>query len=444
MQTQRRYYARKLKIKEIPWKLAKQFTTKYHRDGMPTKTGGNKIAYGLYDDDELLAVAMFCNPYTTTKLREYTSELLRLTFKPDTRIVGGASKLIKQYITDKNPWDLFTYQNTSDENTDVYIHAGMNECTKNTKSKHTINDIPINKTFEWRNPNISFYIYKITSTISDGYYIGRHVQHMSENELKQQYKQNPQIDSYMGSGGAKFQNWIKKVGQHTLKKEILKIVATHKQASYQEKKYINLTDPNCKNQKTGDAAQPHPPIFTTCSKCGTTGWKHKENCPLDTFQACPECGSRSPGLHKNNCSQFKPIITCTECGGPKGRHKKTCSRFTQQKCLECGGVPGSHYKNCSHAKRPKCSECGGTTQSHKKSCSLYVPRKKCPECGSGNMGAHKKECSLYVAYQSLCNECGAPKSTHKRDCSKYKPIIVCKECYKRNGNHTTTCSHNNS
>ena len=86
---------------------------------------------------------------------------------------------------------------------------------------------------------------------------------MSENELKQQYKQNPQIDSYMGSGGIKFQNWIKKVGRHTLKKEILKIVATHKQASYQEKKYINLTDSNCKNQKTGDAAQPHPPIFTT-------------------------------------------------------------------------------------------------------------------------------------------------------------------------------------
>lgn len=73
MQTQKRYHARKLKIKEIPWKLAKQFTTKYHRDGMPTKTGGNKIAYGLYNDNELLAVAMFCNPYTTTKLREYTS-----------------------------------------------------------------------------------------------------------------------------------------------------------------------------------------------------------------------------------------------------------------------------------------------------------------------------------------------------------------------------------
>mgnify|MGYP003082363391 CR=1 FL=1 len=507
MQTQIRYYARKLKIKEIPWKIAKQFTTKYHRDGMPTKVGGNKIAYGLYND-ELLAVAMFCNPSTEAKLREYTTELIRLTFKTDIRIIGGASKLIKQYIKEKNPWDLFTYQDTSGENTNVYQYAGMCESTKKIKSKYVIvkngytyedakqatqknlwfsiaqvmshgpaligsdigehyiegqlvsnvelftmpkynlgyhiEEIPGDRLFEWRNPYISFYIYKITSTVSDGYYIGRHVQHMSKDKLKQHYKKNPQIDSYMGSGGVKFKNWINKVGPDTLKKEILEIVATHKQASYQEKKYIDLTDPCCKNQKTGDAAQPHPPVFTTCEKCGTSSWKHKENCPFDTFQACSECGSRSPGLHKNNCSHFKPISTCKECGGPKGRHKKTCSQFKEQKCPECGGVPGSHYKNCSQAKRPECSECGGTTQSHKKTCSQYVPRKKCPECGSGNLGAHKKTCSHYVSYQSLCDECGAPKSTHKRECSKYKPIIVCKECHKRNGNHTTACSHNNS
>lgn len=508
MQTQNHYYARKLKVKEIPWETAKTFTTQYHRDGMPKKVGGNKISYGLYNDDELLAVAMFCNPRTAAKLREYTSELLRLTFKTDIRIIGGASKLIKQYIKDKNPWDLFTYQDTSGENTDVYLHAGMNERTKNVKPKQVIvkngytyeqakkskqkglwfsmiqvvshgpdaligsdlgeqyvngkrvsniklftmpeynldyhvEEIPGDRLFEWRNPNVSFYIYKITSTISNGYYIGRHVQHMSEDDLKQTYEQNPQIDSYMGSGGVKFQNWVNKVGQNTLKKEILKIVATHKQASYQEKKYIDLTDSNCKNQKTGDAAQPHPPVFATCAQCGTSGWKHKEGCPLDTFQACPECGSRSPGLHKNNCSQFKPISTCDECGGPKGRHKKTCSQYVEQKCPECGGVPGSHYKNCSYDKRLKCTECGGTTQSHKKSCSQYVPRKKCPECGSGNLGAHKKTCSHYVSYQSLCDECGAPKSTHKRECSQYKPIIVCKECHKRNGNHTTNCSIGN-
>lgn len=426
-----RYYARKLEIKEILWETAKQFTISNHRDGMPAKVGGNKIAYGLYHEDELLGVAMFCNPRTAAKLREYTTELLRMTFKKNIRIIGGASRLIKRYITDKKPWDLFTYQDTSGENTNVYLHAGMSECTKNVKLEPVIvkdgytyeqarqikqkglwfsmtqvanqgpnvligshideqyidgkrvsnlqlftmpeyglgyhlEEIPRHRIFEWRNPEISFYIYKITSTESNSYYVGRHVQHVSVEELRKLQKQNPQIDAYMGSGGIKFKNWVKKVGQNTLKKEILKIVATHKQASYQEKKHIDLMDPNCKNQKTGDAAQPHPPVFTTCAKCGASGWKHKANCPLDTFQACSECGSRSPGLHKNNCSQFKPISTCTECGGPKGRHKKTCSRFEEQKCPECGGVPGSHYKRCTHAKRPQCFECGGTTQSHKK------------------------------------------------------------------------------
>lgn len=499
-----KYYARKLTVKEIDWEIAKVFTAAYHRDGMPKQTSGNRISYGLYDKDELLAVAMFCNPRTAAKLREYTTELLRLTIKPGIYIVGGAGKLIKRYIREKKPWDIFTYQDTSGKNSDVYVHAGMTEVTRVVKPKQVvvkdgytyeqakkssqkglwfsmiqvvthgpdrligshlgeiftgdkrvsnvelftnpiyelgyhIEEIPGDRIFEWRNPNISFYIYKITSTASDGYYVGRHVKHMSKHDLCELQKQRPELDDYMGSGGVKFQNWVKKVGSDTLRKEILKIVSTHKQATYQERKYINLEDQNCKNQKTGDAAQPHPPVFSTCNECGTNNWKHKKHCSQDTYQACLECESRSPGLHKNYCSQFKGIPACNECNGPKGRHKKSCSNFINAKCEECGGVPGAHYKTCTHFKQTQCLECGGTTQSHKKICPHYHKRRACTECGSKNLGAHKKGCSLYTPSKSLCEECGTPPSTHKKTCSKYKPATVCKQCRKRNGNHTLDC-----
>ena len=72
-----------------------------------------------------------------------------------------------------------------------------------------------------------------------------------------------------------------------------------------------------------------------------------------------------------------------------------------------------------------------------------MPRKKCPECDSSNLGAHKKTCSQYKAYQSLCDECGAPKSTHKRGCSQFKSITVCQQCHKRNGNHSENCINKN-
>ena len=499
-----KYHARKLTVKEIDWELAKIFTATNHRDGMPKQTGGNRISYGLYNNEELLAVAMFCNPRTAAKLREYTTELLRLTIKPEIRIAGGVSKLIKQFIREKKPWDIFTYQDTSGENTNVYIYSGMKEVTHKVKPKQVIvkdgytyeqakkshqkglwfsmiqavshgpdrligsnlgeifkngkrisnielftnpiyglgyhlEEIPGDRVFEWRNPNISFYIYKITSTVSNGYYVGRHVKHLSKNALCELQKQKPEIDEYMGSGGIKFKNWVKKVGLDTLRKEIIKIVSNHKQATYQERKYINLEDKNCKNQKSGDAAQTHPPVFSTCDECGTQNWKHKKHCSRDKYTACPECESRSPGLHKRYCSQFKGIQICDECNGPKGRHKKSCTNFIETKCSECGGVPGAHYKTCSQFKQTHCSECGGTTQSHKKICSHYRERQQCPECGSRNLGAHKKICSLYRPTKLLCEECGTPKSTHKKTCSKYKKVTVCCYCKKRNGNHTSDC-----
>ena len=57
--------------------------------------------------------------------------------------------------------------------------------------------------FEWRNPKVSFYTYKISSTEDPGYYIGRKTiwkSEVSETECLS--------DGYMGSGGSSFRDWI--------------------------------------------------------------------------------------------------------------------------------------------------------------------------------------------------------------------------------------------
>ena len=52
-------------------------------------------------------------------------------------MVGGASKLIKFFIADKNPPNFFTYQDTSGEVTDVYEKSGMS-LVQNAKPKQVL------------------------------------------------------------------------------------------------------------------------------------------------------------------------------------------------------------------------------------------------------------------------------------------------------------------
>lgn len=66
--------------------------------------------------------------------RKYSIELLRLAFKNDVRVVGGASKLVSYYKKHYHPTDIFTYQDITGEVTTVYEQCGftfVNEAKKN-------------------------------------------------------------------------------------------------------------------------------------------------------------------------------------------------------------------------------------------------------------------------------------------------------------------------
>lgn len=285
-------YARNTQCKKIyNNQIAEEFTNQYHRDNCPKKIRGF-ISYGLYHDDELLAVIIFGNPRTREKQRKYSTELVRLTFKSGTRIVGGASKLIHHYIDAEQPYDIFTYQDTTGETTDVYelsgftlvkqdkqkeylVKDGYTIKTANRKQKYGIayvvqygpdrilgtslgqNTGKTNKQlflengyhseyttgdrlYEWFNPIWTHYTYKIVG--DDGYYyIGAHSEPTPNMTVEECI-----TDGYSGSG-KRLVKWQK---HHKWHKEIIATYPTRAKLFSAENKLLSdkwKTDDKCLN-----------------------------------------------------------------------------------------------------------------------------------------------------------------------------------------------------
>lgn len=131
-----RIYARNTKVERISNKLADAFIRRYHRQGL-CNFGGEQYNVGLYYKDQLVGEASFSNPRTSAKCRVYQQELVRMTFKTNVQIVGGASKLIRFYIDDYKPRNFFTYQTRSGKNTDVYALSGMT-LRRHGRDKHVL------------------------------------------------------------------------------------------------------------------------------------------------------------------------------------------------------------------------------------------------------------------------------------------------------------------
>lgn len=293
-----RIYGRNTIIDKITNQRAREFTELYHRDSCPKKIT-DMISIGLSYNNELIAVAIFGNPRTKQKQRKYSKELIRLTFKKNISVVGGASKLLKYAMKELNFYDFFTYQDTTGKNTNVYELSGMTLVTQekqkeylvkngymlktaNRKQKYGIAYVTQygpdrilgthygqntgktnkqlfidagfhvetttgDKVYDWFNPNWTHFVYKLTANNSQGYYIGVHSIPI-KNATKAQCVD---FDNYMGSGSRKFQNWKNK---YSLQKEIIYIGPSRSDVINKEKELLGdkyLTDPNCKNSTNG-------------------------------------------------------------------------------------------------------------------------------------------------------------------------------------------------
>lgn len=112
-----RIFARNTKIAEVSELKAKQFCEENHLQGHATSS----VRYGLYYNDELVALMTFSKPRFNKKA---DWELLRFCCKKDITVVGGASRLLKHFR--KNHEGLIvSYANLRWSNGNLYEQLGF-------------------------------------------------------------------------------------------------------------------------------------------------------------------------------------------------------------------------------------------------------------------------------------------------------------------------------
>lgn len=462
-------------VRSISEAQAKDFISSHHRQGWAVP-GKNIKSLGLFAEEELLAAAVFCNPRTDGMQRRYTSELFRLAFKTEVRVRGGASKLIKAFLSTE-PWDLFTYQDTSKEASSVYEYSGLNlvgpkfpkkkilvrngltsSTTSNNRSDwfsmeqavsrgpdrligtnlgqqldeqgrrksnvqlflengYHVEEVPGDRIYEWRNPKVGFYTYKISSSKDDGYYFGRRV-------IRGDFitKELCASDGYMGSGGLKFQGWVAKVGSESLCKEVLGIYETWEQAVKAETKLIgNLyrTDENCKNWQPGGTGMAKASITLEMKECPTHGLtKHRGKscgrCESQKSFSMQQCEIHGLVKHRKGI-----CVSCTNAGivsmGECEVHGLV--KFQGSRCASCTNEALVSLKICATH---------GMTKHRGNKCYLCTkPKLTVKFCSIHGESSHK---------WGLCLRCEAAKRFTLRECEKHGMVI-------HRGTRCVTCSN---
>jgi hypothetical protein len=477
--------ARATEVRIIDLETASEFLEENH--SQETARGEGRIfSLGLFHKDNLVSVIQFCSPRTTRMKKKYSLELLRLATKKNVRIRGGASKLIKYFINSQQPADFFTYQDMAGEATDVYKHAGLTlvsqgkkkqylvapEKTRSTANRKEILGIPYatrfgpdrilktslgevyrsdgtrktnpelfieelgwhieetpgDRIWEWFNPNLTFYTYKITATDSDKYYYG--VSHVKKANASIEDCLN---DGYFGTGGGKsslnnkFVNWKTKHGE-TVKKEILEQFSRKMEAYNHEKILIGkawANDPLCLNSVSG----------------GLEGGLNYINSRASIKEK--KCNVHGISLHAGD--------TCLKCSAKKRFTIQECkihgkTKFAGKSCIKCYFIASLEEEECSlHGlslhRKGLCIKCANGSRVSLKSCPIHGETNfigaQCYYCIDNNIvlkacakgihgrtlhrGTHCIKCTSEELHQEkFCEKC-QKKTTHKGD--------SCVSCY---------------
>lgn len=474
-----RIYARDTEVKKIDESLAREFLEENHKQGsVSVKT----FSLGLFSRGtrDLLGLVQFCRPRTSDKKRKYTSELVRLCFKKDVRVVGGASKLIKSYIRDYKPSDFFTYQVSYGDCSEVYEKSGMTFVSQNSEQKYVVapnksvltakwngkeiftiqyaakigpdNLIGTNigekfnkngsrktnvqlfedlgwhvettsgdRVYEWVDPNLTFYTYKITASDSEKYYYG--VSHVKKANASVEDCLN---DGYYGSGGHqknnKFNNWKRKHLSH-IKKEVIEIFERKSEAFLSEKELIGdrwKTDPLCLNSREGGIVSIYKSSFSSSFS--------KKNCPvhgevLHRGDTCCTCVSQ-----KSISVRICPIHGETKFSGDNCRSCMIESLISLRECSVHGKVKhyGGSCCSCAATSAVSIRECPihGEVKHQGEVCNscLYDSVRDYRECPDHGLSFFVKDsclkCSMRKVYSNKVCEIHGETVFHKDNCVK--------------------------
>lgn len=133
LQDKETLYARNLDIREVPLDLCDQFLNENHLQGT---CKGQIIRLGLYRDNSLAELMTFGKPRYN---KNYEYELLRLCTLNTYKIVGGAEKLFKHFLSSYGPSSVISYCDNSKFSGDVYKRLGFTLKSFGTPSCHWYN-----------------------------------------------------------------------------------------------------------------------------------------------------------------------------------------------------------------------------------------------------------------------------------------------------------------
>lgn len=499
-------YARNTHVEKIENNLAQIFVDENHTQGSAKGTF-SKTSVGMFYNKTLVGVIQLCSPRTAGKKKIYSTELLRLCFKKDVKVVGGASKLVKYCIRKYNPADIFTYQDTTGENSDVYEKCGFILASEDKEKEYLVspgkslktasrknNEIisisyavtrgpdailgmnigeqldsegkrktniqlfkdlgwHIEKTsgdkvYEWFNPNLSFYTYKITADDSEKYYYGVRSVKIPFEKLTIQDCLN---DDYFGSGGRgiennNFANWKKK-HKHNIKKEIIKVFNTKAKAYHSEKELIGdlwKTDKLCLNSAPGGLYAGFVKGWRegvtkkTCSVHGLT--KHRGN-------ACYKCFMNELVSEKvceiHGKTKFQGD-SCGKCSIGKTFTVKECevhgmTKFAGSHCRKCSVAKTVQMKECPIHGLTKhqgsvCNSCNASSSISYKVCDVHGETKftgdKCRKCISAKNNT-MKDCVIHGLSSHRgenCIKCITQRSRHNRGFHNESKEELCALC----------------
>lgn len=111
-------HARKCTVVEISSKESNDFLNLNHLQGMSNA----KVCLGLKHNDVLVAVMTFSKPRFN---KSYQWELVRFCNLLNHAVVGGASKLMKYFVTKHHPQSLISYADIRYSNGDMYKKLGF-------------------------------------------------------------------------------------------------------------------------------------------------------------------------------------------------------------------------------------------------------------------------------------------------------------------------------
>ena len=115
-----RIYARETYIQKIDKQQCSEFLNKYHLQGYTASS----IMIGCFSkkDQSLIGVITFGQPRFN---KEYDYEIVRLAWRDNVKVVGGAEKLFSYFVKAYNPKSVLTYVDISKFKGEVYDRLGF-------------------------------------------------------------------------------------------------------------------------------------------------------------------------------------------------------------------------------------------------------------------------------------------------------------------------------